>query len=223
MAGKKLRPLRITTHIQGPSQGRFGQAYIDRLDDLLAAHFTAVTGLVLNGKRWFMFNAWKEVQSPEPSVFTLLGDIIGPDSVGYDAEITWREEGGWPVVAGWRQLPVRALQRDYGEIQPPVVSVGAMPFEVEWRAWWDSHLPDFYLEVVLATGPGSLVAERLRTFIDTLEPAYESVTTEEARIQVHVDFGMKGPVHEQIVKLMGFVRELHGEYPVSKVAVGVGE
>jgi hypothetical protein len=212
---------RINIYIQGPSNGRFAQAYLDRLGELLAAHLTTVTGLALNGKRWFMFNVWDEVQSPQPSVFTLRGDIIGPDSVAYEAEITWQEADGSPKAAGWSKLCVRALQRDYGEIQPPIVPIGAMPFEIEWRAWWDSHIPDFFMDIALVTASRAGVVDNLRTFIRTLDPAYESLKSDGTIIHVHIDFGASAQFREHIIKLMEFIRGLHAEHPLTKVSIGI--
>jgi len=212
----------INIYIKGPSKGRFEKPYLERLGRLLAEHFTAVTGLPLNKKRWFMFNVWQHgVESPEPSVLTLQGDIIGPDSMAYAAEITWQEADGVPIAAGWSKLCLHQLQRDYGEIEPPVVSLDAMPFEVEWRPWWDSHIPDFYINVGLVTAPSPLVVDRLRTFIRSLDPAYESVKCEDTSIHVHIDFGARAPIREHIIKLMEFVKGLHAEHPVAKVSVGV--
>jgi len=207
--------------VQGPSERRFSKEYLEKLAIVLSQHLSAVTGMRIDGKRWFMFHTTEPVQELEQRTFSWKGDIVGPDSFAHDAEILWGERDNGELQGGWRRLKVRALQRKYGVLQPAVLPVGLMPFEVDWIPFWESHLPeDFYVVVSFDTGPIDSAVEGVRNYLRALEVEYESVKGSDRLLDVHVGFGSKASVEDQIVEFVHFLKSLHDRFPIQKLQIG---
>jgi hypothetical protein len=211
----------INIYIQGPSAERFDPTYLAALSKLIAENFQSVSGLGLNKQRWFMFNTWEEIQQSQENTYILKGDIIGADSVAYDAEIVWQDDGRMPTVAYFSQIPVKSLQKGYGKLEPKVIPVGRCEFPMEWIPFWDSHLPDFFLRIEFIEPPEPAVIERVRRTVLSLDPAYEGLGFDGSNLSLSIDFGASVPIEKNIVELIGVIKELHRECPVAKVRIGV--
>src|SRR6185369_7107783 len=99
---------------------RYPERYSERLASLLQLQLAMLTGLNLGKDCWFMFQVRNTIQARR-DVFVASGDLIGPDSCGYHAEITWQEERGVPSCATWTGLPVPDFVSHYGRVRPKTV------------------------------------------------------------------------------------------------------
>jgi len=143
-----------------------------------------LTGLNLGKDCWFMFQVRNTIQARR-DVFVASGDLIGPDSCGYHAEITWQEERGVPSCATWTGLPVPDFVSHYGRVRPKTVPLRGLPFRVEWRQWWESHLPDFFIEITFTDKPHRGIERSLEAAFRKLNPGYMSLRRTGSRISSH--------------------------------------
>lgn len=203
MAKKPYVPSINVLYLSGHRESiRFTNEYLEQLGVLLAKHFSEVTGLALTRRRWFMFNAGNEIQSFDHRVFKVVGDIIGANSVGYTVEVTWQEQNGSPIIAGFSRLPIRALVQDYSDLTPKEIPLPKVSFLVEWIPFWESHLPDFFLEARCESTPNKTFIAQLETEIGSLVSSYFRVTRKGKLLRVHIDFGMNNPVQKGIQQVL---------------------
>lgn len=141
--------------------------------------------------------------------------------MAYDAQITWWEADGAPIGGGWSMLCLDALRRQYGELQPVVLPIGSVPFNVDWIPFWESHLPeDFYATVSFNAAPIDAAVEEVRSHFQTPEVEYESVKSSERLLDVHVSFGSDCPIENRIVGFVHFLQTLHDRFPIQKLQIG---
>lgn len=219
---KKPYFLSIAVYLDGRRESaRFSKKYLEQLGALLAKHFSEVTGLALNRKCWFTFNVGHaEIKSFDQGIFKVVGEIIGANSVGYPrCEVTWQEQNGLPIIAGFSRLPLRALVRDYADLTAKEIPLPGLSFRIEWIPFWESHLPDFFLEVQCESVPRKTLIAQLETEIGLSGPSYYKITRKGKRLNIHIDFGLNNGVQREIQQLLSAI---DGQLRCKILAVTVG-
>lgn len=166
------------------------------------------------------FIGLEELKTKTATSYAVRGDLVGPDNMGRDAEITWSEINGMPSVAKWTLLDVDELNREYSKPKKSKINVGKMPFKITWQPWWETNLPDFGIDILFSKTPNATTIRRLETFATSVKPAWHSLKTHGATVNLSFDFGARAPIQKNIVKLFELLNKTHASNPITKVIIG---
>lgn len=211
----------LVLHFDRRWAARFPEPYSEKLASLLERQLAMLTGLHLGGDGRFIFAVANGVQRLRRGVFVATGDLIGPDSCGHTAEIMWEEEVGAPGCAAWTGLPVPELVSSYQRVRPKVIRMRGLPFRVEWRQWWETHLPDLYVEITFARKPSRSVGQKLEATFGAIHPGHVSLDSVGTRISAHLKVGFHDPTQATIRQLIRAIATVHSTCEVRGVVVGV--
>lgn len=211
-------------YLEEQSKDVLSKDIADSLTPLLEKDFCKETGLTLgNGLEFFILALKAEMITEKTS--RLEGDLIGPDSVGLDAEAQWEKDRDGSLKAWWSDLDVEYISQHYGKAKPVQLALPKLPFPVTYFPFWESHLPDLYLRLKLSTPSASLMKEKLDSYLKGNASAYFNVIVQsETSVDLHIALsGEQKEFYAFVEDLVLNMGKLHKQYPIDTLQFGMVE
>jgi hypothetical protein len=206
-------------HLREGSQGQISKDLAEKLAIQLEKDFCDKTGLELDRKLFFFLLAFEANQVSE-GLYILKGDLIGPDSVGVDAEAVWGHSPLGELTAHWTMLDIDHFSQ-YDKNKPMKIPIPETKFPVTWIFAWESHLPDLYFEIAFKQTSNEPLIETIKNFIERSNEGYSSVTMpSEKSVNIHVAISDIQNTNSFLTGFVLLLNQLHGSNRIGSLQIG---